>query len=261
MLVYLDQIGDKKLKAPSTEDAVTSVYASSTASMRTAGGLSVEKRIMAGQFFGRVPLGGVIPVLSTFTASNNGGGSPSSINALIPASGEITDDGFQLCDGSEITATVNGISSPFAGRFVPNITDDRFIQGSLSSTSLLSSDTGVNNGNNTVTLSTNELPGHNHGVSIDGSSSSIPGGQVMSELGMFLGDVTGSLPSGWEYPGNGTDNTVIPAAPDQTTVLMRRPAITVSSHSHSVSQSSVGGSLPFDIRPRFISGKYLMRVI
>jgi hypothetical protein len=238
MLIYLDQIADKKLKAPSTSDAVTTEYASSTASIRTAGGMSVEKRLMVGQFYGRVPLGGVIPVVSTYTASNNGGGSPSDLSLLTPSSGQVTVDGFMRCDGVEI---INPLS-PFVGRYVPNISDDRFIQGSNTSSSL-SGVNGANNGNNTVTLTINEMPNHNHGGSTNeaGNSSVSPGqyGLIRSNLNLprtvdaFVNDSLGE-----------PDIVTPPGA---------------WNHSHGI--ASQGNAQSFDIRPKYISGIYLMRVI
>lgn len=238
MLIYLDQIADKKLKAPSTEDATTNVYASSTASIRTAGGMSIEKRLMVGQFYGRVPLGGVIPVVSTFTASNNGGGSPSDLSLLTPASGSVSADGFMRCDGVEITDPL----SPFIGRYVPNISDDRFIQGSNSS-STLSVVYGANNGNNTVTLTVNEMPRHNHGGSTNeaGDASVQPG-----EFGLIKANLN-------------TPRTIDAFVNDS----LGEPDIVTPpgawNHSHPINLQ--GGDASFDIRPKYISGIYLMRVI
>lgn len=229
MLIYLDQIADKKLKAPSTEDATTNVYASSTASIRTAGGMSIEKRLMVGQFYGRVPLGGVIPVVSTFTASNNGGGSPSDLSLLTPASGSVSADGFMRCDGVEITDPL----SPFIGRYVPNISDDRFIQGSNSS-STLSVVYGANNGNNTVTLTVPEMPSHSHGINDPGHSHN-------TDV-----DVYGAGGGSNQFYTRGTGSPATLGTTTSTT------GITINAQ---------GGGDSFDIRPKYISGIYLMRVI
>lgn len=254
MLIYLDQIADKKLKAPSTEDATTNVYASSTASIRTAGGMSIEKRLMVGQFYGRVPLGGVIPVVSTFTASNNGGGSPSDLSLLTPASGSVSADGFMRCDGVEITDPL----SPFIGRYVPNISDDRFIQGSNSS-STLSVVYGANNGNNTVTLTVPEMPSHNHNFSDPGhihDLHDITSGNIGDKnFGISVNGVsennfrgTGLIPDtgeGGQSARQGKDGFLIRARVNTT----------------GISFSGQGGGASFDIRPKYISGIYLMRVI
>ena len=111
----------------------------------------IFNRVDAGKFYGRVPLGAVIPIVGTFTGANNSGTSnnPNS----IPTSGYITDDGFQLCDGVEV-----GTGSILLG-YVPNITDSRFIMGSSSLGTI------GGNTNNLKTLSKSEIPSHNHGLS------------------------------------------------------------------------------------------------
>lgn len=257
MLIYLDQIADKKLKAPSTEDATTNVYASSTASIRTAGGMSIEKRLMVGQFYGRVPLGGVIPVVSTFTASNNGGGSPSDLSLLTPASGSVSADGFMRCDGVEITDPL----SPFIGRYVPNISDDRFIQGSNSS-STLSVVYGANNGNNTVTLTVSEMPSHSHGGST--SSVSTGGAHTHSYRDRFYIDVFGIPGPGEGAEARGFTGGGVGFSDNDNNTYTFKDSNTgsgggASDHSHTI--SSQGGGDSFDIRPKYISGIYLMRVI
>jgi hypothetical protein len=308
MLIYLDLIANKKLKAPSTDDAVTPIYADSNASIKTAGGLSVEKRIMAGQFYGRVPLGGVIPIISTYTGSNNTG-SASDLSGLVPASGEVTEDGFMRCNG----VLINNPLSPFNSRYTPNISDDRFIQGSNNTFATVENLSNVNRGNNFIRLTDQELPNHNHDIShghgnTGGGGS---GGDAVTALGVisfyphgFTGYVTPggiatdgtSFPSqgqsaGYGFPDAGFNRTLgftggIVAPPftwkdtsgfnvqdwlqnDQNrsgTMITVKSATVGGSHTHSViphsgGSGSAGNNTPFDIRPKYISGIYLMRII
>lgn len=247
MLIYLDQIADKKLKAPSTDDASKSltgnIYSSSTASIRTAGGLSVEKRASIGQLDGRVPLGAVLAVIGTYSATDNLGTFTTASG--IPASGVISDDGFMRCDGSLIPVDQDAKLSGF----VPRIDDDRFIQGStsagLASVTNLSS---VNQGNNFVKLGVPELPNHNHNGSTGSTNPShthpLTAG-VAQGLSPDFGDDTPD--SSIESPQDRTRNKNFSTGSSSD-----------ASHTHSISPQ--GGGLAFDIRPRYISGIYLIRV-
>ena len=235
MLIYLDQIADKKLKAPSTSDASKSVtgniYFSSNASIRTAGGLSVEKRISVGQFDGRLPLGGVVPVIGTYSATNNNGTFTTASG--IPASGVVSDDGFMRCDGSEIP---NDQEAKLSG-FVPNITDDRFIQGSnTAGLSTVENLSNVNQGNNFVRLTNNEMPNHNHG---GGNHSHLTDGDGV----LFAMD----------YQAGGSTNG------------LRGGSVGLPKYNFNTSLSgniinSQGNSQSFDIRPKYINAIYLIRV-
>ncbi len=79
---------------------------------------------------GGVPVGSVIPFMGGYftNSSNRGfisvlGNSASEINSLLNSSG------FYVCDGSACNVTISPIFNG-SGRFLPNISDDRFIMGS-----------------------------------------------------------------------------------------------------------------------------------
>lgn len=227
-LIYLDQIADKKLKASSTDDAGTGltshIYSSSNASMKTAGGLTVEKRLAVGQFDGRLPLGAVISVSGTFGATNNGGSFTSPPG--IPATGVVSDDGYMLCDGAQITDP----SAVLSG-FTPRINDDRFLQGS-SMAGVVSVANTANLNNNTVALnSTTYLPAHNHG------------GGNHSHSYTYL-TITAAVTS---------NNYAI--APNQYFI---DTANSTSGSGNII--TSQGNGTPFDIRPKWLSVLYLIRV-
>lgn len=135
---------------------------------------SVTERLSAGKFDGRVPLGAVIPIVGTRTAIDNTG-TPITPSG-IPTSGEISNDGFQLCDGSAV-----GSGSTLTG-FVPNLTDSRFIQGSSSLGTL------GGNTNNQVTLGVVNMPSHNHGITDSGHTHSVTGNINASVYTTYDGD-------------------------------------------------------------------------
>jgi hypothetical protein len=244
MLIYLDLIADKKLKAPSPDDASRSpnghVYATSNASIRTAGGLSVEKRASIGQLDGRVPLGGVIPVIGTYSATNNTGTFTTATG--IPGSGVISDDGFMRCNGVEIPS---GQDAKLSG-FTPQISDERFIQGSTTAGfATVENLSLVNRRNNFVRLTDQELPNHNHGGSTTGSvdldhthSSSSLALESPPTAGGYDFDVPGAKPISSANITTGGSGTL--------------------NHTHTI--SGQGNNTPFDIRPKYINAIYLIRV-
>jgi len=113
----------------------------------------------------QVPMGAIIAFMGGyFTANWNVGftnvigNTAATINALVNA------DGWYVCDGVAINIPASTIFNG-TGRYLPNITDTRFLTGS--------SGAGVTGGSNTTshthttgsfTLTTNEMPSHAHGI-------------------------------------------------------------------------------------------------
>jgi len=103
--------GDKFLKVKSSEDGIEFVEVS--------GGGS------------GVPVGSIIPYLGGyFTNGSNGGFAMvmASANTIEAVNVLLNPDGWYVCDGSEL----NDPESPIfngSGRYLPNLTDDRFIMG------------------------------------------------------------------------------------------------------------------------------------
>jgi hypothetical protein len=113
---------------------------------------------------GLVPIGTVIATLGVFSAQNNEGTftpAPIEDNNLV-TTGKVSKNGFQLCDGAKIT--VEGVYNGFFNKYVPNLTDNRFLRGS-SQSGILSTQNGANDGDNKVTLGLTELPSHTHIIS------------------------------------------------------------------------------------------------
>lgn len=234
----------------------------------------IENRLQVAKFDGRVPLGAVIPIVGTRTAANNGG-SPNTPSG-IPATGIVSDDGFQRCDGSAV-----GSGATLTG-FVPDLTDNRFIQGSTSLGTLSASD-GVNLNDNTVKLTTNELPSHNHSGSTGNSSSAHTHGinalnnySLVAGIGFNAARTNNSI-NYWSSNGFptmdvdiystsnvGVRPVVANVGDNILTLSLQRvnevSTTTSSSTSHNHSISSEGNDVAFDIRPKWLSAIYVMRV-
>ncbi|MBY0434357.1 MAG: hypothetical protein K2U26_09625 [Cyclobacteriaceae bacterium] len=148
-----------------------------------------------------------------------------STNALVPSGGIIMwagslgsiPTGWTLCDGNNGTPDLR----------------DRFIVGAGNSYGV-----GVTGGQNSVALTTNEMPSHSHSgfTSTNGSHSHTIGYQVKSTRNQ---DSSGT----WEN-GNSTSKSTS----------------TDGAHSHSFVTNSIGGGLPFDNRPLFYAIAYIMKL-
>jgi microcystin-dependent protein len=100
------------------------------------------------------------------------------IGAIIMWSGSTAPTGWQLCDFSDI------LSGPLAGQKTPDLRD-RFVVGT--GTSYAIGDTG---GSNTVTLTEQQMPVHNHSITDPGHAHSISQINGQTGLGSSGNDLT-----------------------------------------------------------------------
>lgn len=208
----------------------------------------IENRLQVAKFDGRVPLGAVIPIVGTRTAVNNGGSA--NTPSGIPATGIVSDDGFQRCDGSAV-----GSGATLTG-FVPDLTDDRFIQGSTSLGSLSSSN-GINLGDNTVQLTINELPSHNHTGSTGDNTSIDHTHSITHNHGVYRA-VGGGGFSGFEAS---VSTSLQEPSPYMNSFVGNSGGMNSNlTHTHSLTTDNSGSGGTFDIRPKWMSAIYLMRV-
>ena len=187
---------------------------------------TVVNRLTVGKFDGRVPLGAAIPIVGTRSQAANAG-SPNSVASSIPATGAISDDGFQLCDGVAV-----GSGAVLTG-FVPDLTNNRYITGA-STNGNMSTGSGPNNGDNTVTLTTNEMPQHSHGVSDPGHVHEFTFGADFQYLDTT--PQTGMINFGFDASRNTESATT---------------GITINNS---------GSGASFNIEPKYVKAIYLMRV-
>lgn len=130
-----------------------------------AGVLVRQDREALRKSFDNDPLGKIISVDSRFAA--------------VPATGEISAEGYALCNGQALPA---GHELSTSETNLPDLTDNRYLKGSSSS--------GSRAGSNTTTLTDDELPAHTHGrgtytaaIKINGSKPSLTGTTTFAASG------------------------------------------------------------------------------
>lgn len=236
-----------------------------------------------------VPIGTIVAYApGYFGAVSNGGGwtavgpatnDVAGVNAYLPPN-------WRVCDGS----APNDPESPIfnaAGRFLPELTGSRFVMGFASA-----GNAGGNTGNQ-VTLTTTELPNHNHGVGTyvtqndnanhdHGDTFSIPTSGThshgVSDPGHFHGYGVSDppSPSGSPRPNNDTNGvfterntstkttgiSVTTANSGHSHPITGSVSSANAPHNHTISGSSApaGSGNAFSILPLYVSAFYIMRI-
>lgn len=266
--------GTRKIKIPNFTESEGDILITNDSNTTI-----VKNRLSALKFYGRVPIGSVIPVIGAFSSSGNSGIFTS---ASLPSSGSITDDGFQRCDG----AIINNDLSVFNGKYTPDISDNRFIQGSTTGGTVGG---GGNNGNNTHTISISNLPTHTHDIShthtgtttSQSSSTTSNAGSHVHGVMRSSSTANGNSPGAFFLDANYIFQDFLNPVPvyftnssvlDGSYTLMNSAGNHNHTYSHthdistntqSITTSGNGGfaNTSIDIRPKYISAVYLIRVL
>lgn len=184
---------------------------------------------------------------------------------------------FRLCDGSDITATGSPLISGGFNR-LPDLTDNRFLMGGIS-TSLLGDNfiyggtnhagpplSNDNNGNNSITVSTQSLPIHVHdqGTLEASGSASVNIGFTDLSHGHTMNRAAGV--DGGNFPNN------ISGTSDSNTAFGWNVNAVGLNHNHSASgtftAATVSGDTgdgaftnnPISVLPTYLLVKYIMRI-
>lgn len=206
------------------------------------------------------PVGSIIAYLpGYFTAAGNSG---------YTAVALTLSSNWKVCDGS----LCNDASSPIfngAGRYLPNLTDSRFIMGST----IAGAGTIGGNSANQVTLSTSNMPSHNH--TNTHTHTLVHTHQFSGTTGTISADHTHSV---YIVEGYGGGNVYISS---RSTLSSTQANWTTSgasaNHTHQFSGTTVEGSTAttsdasantgysgsgtaFSILPKYLSCAYIMRI-
>jgi microcystin-dependent protein len=203
-----------------------------------------------------VPVGTIMAYLpGYFTASNNTGFTSGFASTIAMINSKINPMGYKVCDGSSYanSESPNEFFPNGVTRYLPNLTGERFLQGS---NTFASSREG---GSNSKILSLNELPQHNHYFWHKHTGNT-------SYLGAHSHSIDSSGDDGWNY-GRLTET-------DRSRRRTSTSTNSAGNHSHSV---EVGGPLnsvfvsdpytqnsglsqSWDLRPQYLHVFYIMKV-
>ena len=178
---------------------------------------------------------GNVSVASSVTAESFHGSGTIPVGGIIMWSGATIPTGWQLCDGTNNAPDLR----------------DRFVVGSGSSYNI--NDTGGEAG---VTLTTNQIPGHDHNVQVSSTSTSSASvtdpGHSHSQTGGGSDDDGGA-----NVPGSnssGTQNNISSA----TTGISVDVTTTTTS---TVTQNAAGGGQSHENRPPYYALAFIMRMV
>lgn len=236
-------------------------------------------------FRGGVAGPGTIPVGSIFAwvggyFQNGSNGTFTNVlgNTVANANTYLNTSGIYVCDG----AALNDAASPIfngAGRYLPNLTDSRFLMGSTSAGSIGGSTSVTLAANNVPQVSTSYTPAGTVSVSLSGSAPSLGGTTTFSSTShIHTLKTSGSDRLVVQGVGTGGTNKQIQTdnAPSSdlyatTNASSDTASVSISGGSYSVSSSTfsgtvatitVGSASPTAIenRPLYLSVFYVMRV-
>jgi len=202
-----------------------------------------------------VPVGAIVAYLTGYFVNDS--------NSTFMPIALTLPNGWKVCDG----ALCNDAQSPIfnaTGRYLPNLTDSRFIMGSIAA---LAGGIG-GNANNQVTLAIENLPSHvhtmNHTHSVTGTISST-NTDHSHEVGTF------SSMNPWGQGSVSRPYMISGAAYATGTSCLSSGALSNQTHSHSFSSGvaaqsattntgSVGSGTAFSILPKYLTAAYIMRI-
>jgi len=222
---------------------------------------------------GAAPIGSIVARLTGYFG-NNSNGSFSAVSLALPAN-------WKLCDGS----VCNDPDSPVfngANRYLPNLTDSRFIMGST----VAASGAAGGNAGNQVTLTENHLPAHSHGIEAhnhgfsNGAAASAGqhqhysmrnGGEVCSanEYDGVNTTVKANQTPGCNTNTGGYGCALIGGTSNQADVGLTSPG---GNHPHTVTgtinnntaalatNNNTTTNTPVSILPKYLTAAYIMRI-
>jgi len=222
-----------------------------------------------------MPIGAIIFIAPGYFSATGNGGSWTCIhtNTVAGLKTYLTDNGytnFKVCDGLEL----NDVDSPIyngAGRYLPDLTDSRFLRGSTTSGGVANSSgsaTSANESAHTHTMQnhTHSIPNHQHSLTGDTAWAQIvmdAGTDVIemranTSVTSYTGNRTVTLSENITSTGSSrtsaaavsgttsTDGSSTSGAPSNNTTAAG------SAHNHTITVSSV--------EPKYLAGWYIMRV-
>jgi hypothetical protein len=201
------------------------------------------------------PVGSIVAyVPGYFTNGSNAGFTHQMVskNTVAAVNALLNPSGWYVCNGAALNDADSGIFNG-AGRYLPNLTDDRFFMGDT-----VAGGIGGANSNNIAhthttgnfTLTTSHIPSHRHSVTVTGGNhrhqyffTGLPGDDYIAQ------SRNGSGPDAGYYTGYSGDLT-----------LSGNTGYTGSGQAHNHGSTGSAGSSSLENRPKYLSCFYIMRV-
>lgn len=214
---------------------------------------------------GSIPVGSIVAIArGYFTNTANAGFTPVGYtgNNTTEFKTWLADNhpNFELCDGSAL----NDPESPIwndANRYLPKLTDDRFISGSTSA--------GSSGGTSNIQLSNTQLPSHNHNIN-EASSTSEAHRHNMNSGGdhhthRFKQNATASnifwYIASWGHANVITHNNPDMGSSQNNNLSHNHSAVGGGKHGHNNTGGlgSAGGNSSFSNTPVYLNAYYIVR--
>ena len=209
------------------------------------------------------PVGSIIPWVGGYFGNGSNGtftnvlaNTVANVNALLNAGG------WYVCDG----AALNIASSPIfngANRYLPNLTDERFIQGNTTAGSIGGSNTMLDHTHSFTTGS--ESADHTHTysgtTSSNGSHNHIQAYDYQW-TGRYGGAETGVATNRSEQGASftGTQGALTSTASAHTHTFSGTTSGKSATHTHSGTAGTGSAATSTNVRPKYLSTFYIMRV-
>jgi hypothetical protein len=201
------------------------------------------------------PVGSIIAYSpGYFTNGSNAGFTHQmvSANTVAAVNALLNSSGWYVCDGAALNDADSGIFNG-AGRYLPNLTDDRFFMGDT-----VAGGIGGANSNNishthttgNFTLTTSHIPSHTHTITVNSGGSHTHNIRVIEAGGG--GDWHPALATG----ATGLMGTTSGGAHTHTATA----SSTGSGEAHNHGNTGSSGSTSLENRPSYLSCFYIMRV-
>jgi hypothetical protein len=202
------------------------------------------------------PVGSIVAyVPGYFTNGSNAGFTHQmvSANTVVAVNALLNSSGWYVCDGAALNDADSGIFNG-AGRYLPNLTDDRFFMGDT-----VAGGIGGANSNNIAhthttgnfTLTTSHIPSHSHTVTVNSGGAhthTLPARMISGPTGEGVGATTGGDPAA-RTTGSGGSHSHTASAGN-----------TGSGNAHNHGNTGSSGSTSLENRPKYLSCFYIMRV-
>lgn len=255
--------GSNDSAAKSVKVAAGVVGTSYTLTLPTTAGSAGQATVTDGSgglswSYGLVPVGSIIPWIGGyFTNSSNGSFTNVLANTVANVNTLLNSSGYYVCDGSALNLAASSIFNG-ASRYLPNLTDSRFLMGSTAAGSTGGSNTMAHTHSVTSNVSVSNHSDHTHSSGTFQSAVSYSSSHIRFKVNATTGFTADYKVTATGISGS-SDSTSVSDAVD----VQGDSGGSNSTLTHSVTNNSVtsGAASNDENRPLYLSVFFIMRVI